>query len=84
MFTAPQATLCAVPSSFTMNLSLGDRPGAIGVTDQGPVCRQLRFIAPDGVFDQDSRRKIEMSPAFTQQLGYVADVQSGSHEYLLK
>ena len=65
-------------------LVFGRSAGAIGVSDEGPVGRQLRFVAPDGVFHQHCRRKIEMRPAFAQQLGYVADVHRGRHGNLLK
>jgi hypothetical protein len=33
------------------------------------------------VLDQHCRGKIEMRPAFAQQLGYVADVHRGRHEF---
>ena len=64
---------------FYDELVFGRAPSAIGIADQGSVGRQLRFVAPDGVLHQQCRRKIEVGPAFTQQLGYVADVHCGRH-----
>ncbi len=64
-------------------LVFGRAAGAIGIADEGAIGGQLGFIPPDRVLDQQCRGKIEVRPAFAQQLGYVADVHGRSHKGLL-